>query len=109
MLQIKSQGLTLADLRTSPIEQIFALFFKYQTETRDEILHGYGRVLALASDAHAVLEGTDYIYTTRYINRHATFQVYKKSEYDFEAILQKDLSTTHPCEVIRITETEQGV
>ena len=109
MLSIKSQGLTLAEISTAPLRDIMELFIKYHTENRDEILHGYGRVLSLASNAHAVLMGTDYTYTTRYINRHCTFQVYKKCEdvYIGESP-DKYRDTMHPCEVIRITETEQG-
>jgi hypothetical protein len=107
MLTIKSQGLTLADLRTSPIRDIIELFIKYQSETRDEILHGMPRVLALGSDLHPILEGTEWGYVMQFINRHYTLSVYRTDEYHGSSISEYT-HTMHPLEVIRITETEEG-
>jgi hypothetical protein len=106
MLQIKSQGLTLADLRTSPISDIMALFTKYQSETRDEILHGMPRVLALGSDLHPILEGTEWGYVMQFINKHYTLSVYRTNEYNGSRISDYT-DTLHPLEIIRITETEE--
>jgi hypothetical protein len=103
MLTIKSQGLTLADLRTSPIRDIVELFIKYHTETRDEILHGMPRVLALGSDLHPILEGTEWGYVMQFINRHYTLSVYNRRADYFEPTEEM-----HRFEVIRITETEEG-
>jgi hypothetical protein len=108
MLQIKVQGLTLGDLRTNPITEIMQLFFKYQSEEREEVLHGYSRILALASDAAAVLQDTDYDYNIRYINRHATFQMYKKVDYYCGITADEYRDMMHPLEVVRIMETEEG-
>jgi len=107
MLHIKVQGITIADLRTSPITEIMALYIKYQSETRDEILHGMGRVLALGSDLHAILEGTIYDYTIGFINRHYTLSVYRTDEYHGQSI-SEFTNTMHPLEIVRITETEEG-
>lgn len=103
MLHIKVQGITIADLRTSPITEIMALYIKYQSETRDEILHGMGRVLALGSDLHAVLEGTEYGYAIQFINQHYTLSVYNRHADSFEPT-----EKMHPFEIVRITETEEG-
>lgn len=107
MLQIKSQGLTLADIRTAPIRNIMELFFTYHTETRDEILHGMPRVLALGSDLHPILEGTKWGYVMQFINRHYTLSVYRTDEYNGSRISDYT-DTLHPLEIIRITETEEG-
>jgi hypothetical protein len=103
MLQIKMQGITMADLRTSPITEIMALYIKYQCETRDEILHGMSRVLALGSDLHAVLQGTGFDYTIGFLNRHYTLSVYNRHNDHFELT-----DAMHRFEIIRITETEEG-
>ena len=103
MLQIKMQGITIADLRTSPITEIMALYIKYQSETRDEILHGMGRVLALGSDLHAILQGTEWGYAIQFINQHYTLSVYNRRADSFEPTEEM-----HRFEIIRITETEEG-
>lgn len=109
MLKIKAQGLTIGDLRTSPITEIMELFFKYQSEEREEVLNGYGRVLSLASEAEAVLIGTEYSQSCGYINRHITFQLFKNLDNYQEVLSGKYDNEMHPLEVLRITETEEGL
>lgn len=111
MLQIKSQGLSLSALNEQPIQGIIELFFKYKSETRDEVLNGMGRVLSLASDVEAVLEKSPdkkYVYSVSYVKRRATFMLYKKCIWSYGEDGKDYFDTMHPLEVLRITETEEG-
>lgn len=113
MLTIKSQGLTLAQIRTSPITEIMGLFIKYQSANEDAC-NGMPRVLALGSDIHAVLEGTEYDYNIAFINRHYALSVIRTDEYNGTRLIDYIdnrhtlVDTLHPLEIIRITETEEG-
>jgi hypothetical protein len=106
MLHITSNTLSLSSVNSPNIREIIKLFFVYQTETRDEVLHGYSRGLALASDLHALLMDTPYSYGIWYNDRHLTISIFKRDEYHGESI-QSYKHILHPHEVLRIMESEQ--
>lgn len=103
MLSFVSKGMKMGELKDSPFYQVVGLYLDFQNESREEVLHGMPRLLALASHIHDVLEGTEYDYNIGFLNRHYTLCVYKKHEEYFEMTAEM-----HPQEIIRITETEEG-